>query len=200
MAPPTPVALLHVAVCKEGSVCARPWGGTCLHVHPSIFVGIPNIAQKHINKAKLSVEGIKLTNTESQNYTMEINSTIKASSPVPAKLDPFKGVMYLEDLEPHTPFVEVDFPETTSEDNQKVNVSQFVSITNMEAFTTFNAWLLTNNSLRVTVKGDTKVKVKGIAKKFKVHFKKTITMPGMSLRNWQDRPGLMLTLHRPQEL
>lgn len=147
----------------------------------SIFVAIPKIAQSKINDAKLYVDGIKLTQTQSQNYTMSINSTIRASSPVHATIDPFDGEMWLEDLQPHTPFVQIRFPETSSDDNQKVNVTQFVTITNMDAFTVFNTWLLTNESLRVTVSGKTKVQVKGISKKFDVDFTKTITMPGMTL-------------------
>ena len=154
-----------------GTLCSRIWH--------SIFVAIPKIAQQKINQAKLYVDGILITNTESQNYTMSINSTIEAHSPVKAVISPFKGQMFLEDFQPHTPFVEIDFPETTSDPNQKVNVTQFVSITNMEAFTIFNTWLLVNESLRVTVSGKTQVKVKGISKKFNVDFTKTITMPGM---------------------
>lgn len=146
---------------------------------PSIFVAIPKIAQKKINEAQLAVQGILITNTQSDNYTMAINSTIHASSPVHATISPFKGQMYLEDLEPHTPFVELDFPQTTSDPEQLVNTTQFVTITDMDAFTTFNKFLLTNETLRVTLSGKTHVKVKGIAKKFSVNFKKTITMPGM---------------------
>ncbi|KAL1871056.1 hypothetical protein VTK73DRAFT_2252 [Phialemonium thermophilum] len=145
-----------------------------------IFVGVPHIAQQRINKATLEVQSIVVTHTQSENFTMSIGSTIHADDSVHAVIDPFVGEMYLEDLEPHTPFAEVNFPQTSSKSHQIVNVTQqFVPIKNMEAFTTFNTWLLLNETLRVTVKGKTHVKVSGIGKKFSVDFKKTITMPGI---------------------
>ena len=109
---------------------------------------------------------------------MAINSTIRSDGKVHAKIAPFVGMMYLEDLEPHTPFASLNFPATTSEKFQVVNVSQLLEITDLKALTTFNTWLLTNETLRITIKGDTHVRVKGIAKDYPVTFKKTLTTPG----------------------
>jgi competence protein ComGC len=145
-----------------------------------IFVGIPHIAQQKIDAATLTIEGIRVTNTQTQNFTMSINSTIHSDGSVKATIDGFTGDMYLEDLQPHTPFASVTFPETTSDAIQIVNVTQFTPITNMDAFTTFNTWLLHNKTLRVTVKGDTYIHVSGIAKAFPVSFSKTVEMPGLN--------------------
>lgn len=113
---------------------------------------------------------------------MAVNSTITTDGSTHAEIDAFTGVMYLEDLEPHEAFASIDFPETTSAKLTTVNVSQTVEVTNMEAFITFNTWLLANESLRLTVEGDTKVHVKGISRGFGVTFKKTVDLKGM-------RPG-----------
>ena len=109
---------------------------------------------------------------------MTINTEIKSDGKVKARIEPFVGVMYLEDLPEHRPFARVQFPETTSDKSQIVNVEQFTTIEDMEAFTTFNTWLLHNETFKVTVEGDTKVHVKGIARAYGVTFKKTIDMPG----------------------
>ena len=150
---------------------------------------MPKIAQKKLDQAKLNLKSIVVTNTQSQNYTMAIDSTIEADDSVHADIDGFKGQMYLEDFHPHTSFAEIDFPPTTSSAEQTVSVSQFTPITDLEAFTIFNTWLLINDTLRVTVEGDTKIKVKGISKKFDVTFKKTITMPGKFPMLPTNNPG-----------
>lgn len=170
--------------------CARFWWAhliafiliTVLVVILIIFVAVPKIAQSKINAAELSIDGIFATGTQSQNYTMSINSTIRTDGSVQATIEGFTGVMYLEDLEPHTPFAEIGFPQTTSDALQTVNVSQFIPITNMAAFTTFNTWLLKNDSLRVTITGDTTVYIRGLSKGYSVNFKKTVSLPG--LRNF----------------
>ena len=121
-----------------------------------------------------------MSNTQSESYTMAINSTIRSSSSVKATLDGFTGQMYLEDLEPHTPFASIDFPPTSSAGEQVVNVTQFSPITDMKAFTAFNIWLLANDSVRVTVAGDTTFRVSGISKAFPISFAKTVTLQGES--------------------
>lgn len=109
---------------------------------------------------------------------MAVNSTITTDGSVHAEIDGFTGVMYLEDLEGHEPFASIDFPDTTSAKLTTVNVSQTVEVTNMEAFTTFNTWLLANESLKLTIEGDTNVHLKGISRGFGVTFKKTVDLKG----------------------
>lgn len=112
---------------------------------------------------------------------MSINSTIRVGSHTDATIDAFSGVMYLEDFEPHVPFATVAFPQTTGDTFQVVNISQFMPIPDLEAFTRFNTWLLLNDSIRVTVTGDTNIHVKGISRAYGVTFKKTVTMQGKLL-------------------
>lgn len=153
--------------------------GVVLAVMLTIFVGVQNIAQSKINGAVLEVQGISCTNTETNTFTLGINTTLKSGT-TKATVEAFQGVMYLEDEPSHTPFVTIDFPETQNMPFQTVNISQFVNITNIPALTTFNTWLLNNDSLRVTVLGYPNVKVPGISKKYGVTFKKTVTMPGLN--------------------
>ena len=131
-----------------------------------------------------------MTGTEANSLTMAINSTIRTDGKVHANIDGFTGVMYLEDLEPHTPFASINFPPTTADALQVVNVSQKLDITNMEALTTFNKWLLASESVRITTYGETHVRVKGISRAYPVTFKKTITTPGtrcpLRLADWSS--------------
>lgn len=145
---------------------------------PRLLVAVPKIAQQKLDDAELILDGITVTNTQTQNLTMAIDSTIKTDGSVHATIDGFQGVMYLEDREPHTPFAKINFPETTSDALQTVHVKQFMEIEDVEALTIFNTWLFANESLRVTVVGDTHVHVRGIPRAYPVTFKKTITMPG----------------------
>jgi hypothetical protein len=126
----------------------------------------------------LSIDGIVVTNTQAQNMTMAINSTIRSDGQVHATFEPFQGVMYLEDLQPHTPFAKIDFPETDSDALVLINVTQTLQIENVEALTVFNTWLLANESLKVTVEGNTNVHVRGISRAYPVTFKKTVDIPG----------------------
>ncbi|CAK7213917.1 hypothetical protein SEUCBS140593_002008 [Sporothrix eucalyptigena] len=144
-----------------------------------IFVGVKNIAQSKINAAVLEVQGISCTKTETDNFVLGINTTLKSGT-TKATVEAFEGVMYLEDEPSHTPFVTINFPETQNQPFQTVNISQNVNVTNLDALTTFNAWLLNNETLRVTVQGNPTVKVPGISKGYGVTFKKTVTMPGLN--------------------
>lgn len=145
----------------------------------TIFVGVKNIAQSKINDATLDVLGISCTGTHTNTFTLGINTTLKSGT-TKATVEAFQGVMYLEDEPSHTPFVTINFPETQNQPFQTVNISQPVNITDIPALTTFNTWLLTNESLRVTVLGYPNVVVPGISRKYGVTFKKTLTMPGLN--------------------
>lgn len=160
----------------------------------SIFVAIPKIAQQRINAAKLSIQGISLSQTQSQNYTLSINSTIEADSSISATIDAFEGVMYLEDWAPQTPFARIQFPQTTSAAQTVVNITQFTEILDMNAFTVFNTWFLVNESINVSVEGDTQLSVKGLSRKYDVHFKKTVNMPALASFNGTTVPSSRVSL------
>jgi hypothetical protein len=140
---------------------------------------VPKIAQKKLDEAVLTVQGISASDTKTLNLTMSINSTITTDGSVHATVANFTGDMYLEDVVPHRTFAKLQFPTTESSAFQVVNVSQFLPVDDMEAFTQFNTWLLHNETLRVTIRGDTTVRVSGIARDYPVTFSKTIEMPGL---------------------
>ena len=119
---------------------------------------------------------------------MAINSTLRADDSIHAVIDPFEGVMFLEDWEPQTPFARLQFPQTTSASQSAINLTQFVDILDMNAFTVFNTWVLVNETLRVSVEGDTHLKVNGISRKYPVHFKKVVELKGLNNFNGTTVP------------
>jgi len=146
-----------------------------------IFVGVPNIAQDKLDEAKLNIDGVNILETEPDNYRMEVNSTITTDGKIHADVDAFTGTMYLEGIEPRLAFATLDFPATTAEKHQTVNVSQHVTIADMDAFTTFNVWFTNNETVQISVEGDTKVKPQGLDRKYDVKFRKTLDVSGLNL-------------------
>ncbi|KAL7789424.1 hypothetical protein V8C37DRAFT_386482 [Trichoderma ceciliae] len=157
--------------------------GVVLVVCLVIFVGVPKIAQSKVNHAKLEVQGVNVLNSKPNSITLQINSTITTDGSIKANIDSFDGVMYLEDLPDHTPFLNITFPATNGDKHQQVNITQEVQIQNPDPFNTFNIWFAANETLRVTIEGRTKVKPSGLSTKFGVTFKKTIVMNGLNLFN-----------------
>lgn len=163
-----------------------------------IFVGVPKIAQGKVNDAELQIDSIVASNTQENNFTMSVNSTIRLSSSTSATIDGFEGVMYLEDFDPPTPFARLAFPQTTGDSMQVVNISQFTPITDLDAFTRFNTWLLLNDSIRVTIEGDTKIHVKGLSRAYPINFKKTVTLTGLQNFNGTTVPYSTVSLTRDE--
>ncbi|KAK1512768.1 hypothetical protein CTAM01_00163 [Colletotrichum tamarilloi] len=168
--------------------CARFWwlyligsvAGILLVVLLIIFVAVPKIAQKKLDDAELTVDSIIVSQTTPTSYNMAINSTLRSDGSVKATIEGFDGKMFLTDLPGEVAFVNLTFPETKSVKLQTVNISQPIEINDMPAFTTFNTWLQNNESVRVTVKGDTHIKVNGIARRYGVTFKNTMTLKGLN--------------------
>lgn len=140
---------------------------------------MPRIGQDKVNDAKLEIQGVNILDATSNSFIMEINSTIKTDGTVHADIAAFEGEMYLADLEPHTAFATLQFPETNANKHQMVNISQEVQVKDMDAFTTFNTWFVSNDTLRITISGKTTFKPAGLDRKYDVNFKKTVTVNGL---------------------
>ncbi|KAI1425386.1 hypothetical protein F5Y12DRAFT_747314 [Xylaria sp. FL1777] len=148
---------------------------------PSVLlVAVPKTAQQKLNEAKLTIDGISVTNTQPDSVLMAINSTIEADDSVHATIDAFQGTLYLADVDPPLAFAQFNFPQTTSSAVQTVNISQEVQISDQNAFTTFNKALLSSVSTNVQVKGDTHIHVQGISRAYPVTFDKTVSVKGLN--------------------
>ncbi|KAI0506117.1 hypothetical protein F5B22DRAFT_625287 [Xylaria bambusicola] len=153
---------------------------TVIVVPSVLLVAVPKIAQQKLDGAKLTIDGITVTNTQTDSLIMAINSTIEADDSVHATVDAFQGTMYLADVDPPLAFAHIDFPQTTSSSMQAVNVSQEIRISNQDAFTTFNKALLSSVSVNVQVKGDTHIHVRGVSRAYPATFDKTVALAGLN--------------------
>ncbi|KAJ8121719.1 hypothetical protein O1611_g10025 [Lasiodiplodia mahajangana] len=153
---------------------------TVVIVPSVLLVAVPRMAQQRLNAAKLTIDGIAITHTQTDSLAIAINSTIRADDSVHATIDPFKGTLYLANVSPPLAFAEIDFPQTSSASRQAVNVSQEMQVLDINALTAFNTVLLTNDSVSVQVKGDTHIHVRGISRAYSVTFDKTVTLKGLS--------------------
>ncbi|KAI4869274.1 hypothetical protein F4820DRAFT_407766 [Hypoxylon rubiginosum] len=137
------------------------------------------MAQQKLDQATLSIDSIVVTNTQTDSIHMAINSTITTDGSTHATIDSFEGTMYLADIHPPLAFATINFPETTSDAFQTVNVSQEVPISDLNAFTTFNTHLIQRESVNVLVRGDTFVHVQGLSRAYGVTFSKPVTLQGL---------------------
>lgn len=142
---------------------------------------MPKIAQSKIDDAKLEIQSVSILDSESESYTMDIDSTITTDGSIHANIDGFTGNMYLEDVEGHKPFATLDFPETNGDKHQLVNVTQRVKITDMDAFKAFNIEFVQKETVRITVEGKTKVQPSGLNRKYGVTFKKTLEVKALNM-------------------
>ncbi|KAI0148128.1 hypothetical protein F4776DRAFT_300780 [Hypoxylon sp. NC0597] len=145
-----------------------------------LLVAVPKMAQQKLNEAALAIDGIVITNVETNSLNMAINSTITTDGSTHATIDGFEGTMYLADTDPPLAFAKINFPETTSDALQTVNVSQEIPISDQGAFTTFNEHLMQQETVNVAVKGDTHVHVSGISRAYGVTFSKTVPLRGLN--------------------
>ncbi|KAI0890505.1 uncharacterized protein GGS22DRAFT_151062 [Annulohypoxylon maeteangense] len=145
-----------------------------------ILVAVPRMAQKKLDDATLTIDGISVTNVQTNSLNMAINSTITTDGSTHATIDGFEGTMYLADVNPPLAFAKINFPETTSDAHQTVNVSQEIQISDQNAFTTFNEHLIQRESVYVLVKGDTNIHVRGISRAYSATFSKTVPLKGLN--------------------
>jgi hypothetical protein len=138
------------------------------------------MAQQKIDAAVLHIDGITVTDSETASLNMAINSTITTDGSTHATIAGFTASMWLEDYDPPFQFASIDFPATASDALVVVNVSQTVPVKYLTELTIFNTYLLGSPSVNVSIRGDTTVRVSGIARDYAVKFDKTVTISGFN--------------------
>ncbi|KAI1856972.1 uncharacterized protein JN550_013538 [Neoarthrinium moseri] len=145
-----------------------------------ILVAVPKMAQQKVDAAHLSIEGITISQSETNSLNMAINSTITTDGSAHAKIAAFSGTMWLLDHDPPLAFATVDFPEVSSDALVTVNTSQHLPIEHMEELTLFNQYLLAKETVNVRVQGDTTIRVSGIARDYPITFSKDVEIVGFN--------------------
>lgn len=102
--------------------------------------------------------------------------------------------MYLEDKLPHRPFLTLNMPSIKTTSKQIININQDFEIKDMDAFATYNTWFSSNESLWITIDGDTTVRPSGLNRDFDVDYKKTYQIKGLNKLKGLDVVESDLTL------
>ncbi|KAH8733707.1 hypothetical protein BGZ61DRAFT_565787 [Ilyonectria robusta] len=155
---------------------------TVLVVPLILLVAIPKLAQSKINSAKFHIDGITITKTRTKTMTVALNASmgVTGTAGLKATIAKFPAELYLADLEPYTTFLTLDFPKTSASSHINLNITQDIEIQNMEAFTTFAAWLLGKETLNLGMRGKTSIRVRGISRNYGISFKKSIELKGVN--------------------
>lgn len=137
------------------------------------------MAQKKVDEAQLNIDGVAVTQTEANSFNLAINSTITTDGSAHATIHAFNGTMWLLDETP-VAFASVMFPETASDAEVPVNISQTVTVDHLSELTAFNQALLVNETVNVRVNGSTTIRVSGIARDYPITFSKDIVFQGFN--------------------
>lgn len=153
------------------------------HNLPSLLVAVPKMAQSRLDNASLRIDSVVISQVEKDSFNMAINSTILADNSVHAIIRAFDGTMSLlpsKDGAAPVAFAKFQFPETASSAQVAVNVSQKVAVEDTSSLVAFNEALLSQESVRVRVEGDTQIRVSGIARDYPVTFRKDMELKALS--------------------
>ncbi|KAJ6255879.1 hypothetical protein Dda_9338 [Drechslerella dactyloides] len=146
-----------------------------------IFGAIPAIAQDSVNDSTLQVDGIAITSPSNTKFTLSMNSTVHAHSPVSASFSPQTFEMYLPPAagEPVVPFMQLSIGGLKVENTFTINVSDVATnIMNQDAYLQFSGKVLKNNDLDLGVRSSPQVNIGSI--KFHVDYQKTVSLKGLN--------------------
>ncbi|KAG5999812.1 hypothetical protein E4U43_001846 [Claviceps pusilla] len=164
-----------------------------------IFVGVGKIAQSKINSADLEIQSTQVLDSQPDKFLMQIDSTITTDGTVKADIDPFLGDLTLLDVPNAKPFIQVPFPATNANKFQTVNISQEVTIADMDAFEQFNMNFFQKEIVRISIHGKTQVQPAGLSKKYDVDFYKVAEFKGLNKLNGTTLSDMQIKIGIPQE-
>jgi hypothetical protein len=146
----------------------------------SVFVGVPNIAQKGINDARLSLEAQVVTSPTSDSINVMMNTTTENGNSYHPQLYSFKAALFLEDTEPDIkPFGYINIPAVKATKQFTTIVNQNMTIVDQEQFARYNQLVLTSETYRVGLRGRVPLKEGGLPKTT-IDFNHVITSKGIS--------------------
>lgn len=137
-----------------------------LHSNMSrIFVGMPNIAQKSINKARLTLESQSVTSPKPGSVHVKMNTTTESNSSRHPQLYSFKAALFLEDTKPDIkPFGYIQIPDVKATSEFTTIVDQEMEIVDQEQFARYNGLVLASETYRVAIRGRIPLKEGGLPK------------------------------------
>ncbi|KAK7540535.1 uncharacterized protein J3D65DRAFT_548509 [Phyllosticta citribraziliensis] len=150
---------------------------------PTIYLGVPKIAQAELNKAKTNVTSEKLTNPTPDTFHIALNSTVNSPSPYKPILKSFNASLHLQNNDSKSdskPFAYVTIPEMKV--NTGVNImylEQDVSIADMEQFVDYSKKVLGSEEFQMVIKGRPGLKLGGLPI-YTLNFRQVVSQKGLN--------------------
>ncbi|KIW04146.1 uncharacterized protein PV09_04954 [Verruconis gallopava] len=145
-----------------------------------VFVGIPNIAQKAINEASLTLESQVVTFPQPDSIHVMMNTTVTNPSSYHPQLYSFQAALFLEDTEPDIkPFGYIEIPAAKAESTFSSIINQQMNITDQEQFARYNQLVLSSETYRVALRGRIPLKEGGLPKTT-VNFNHVVESKGLN--------------------
>lgn len=165
--------------------CRKFWWCDCLVliiivlvvILPIIYVAIPNIAQKEINKSTLEVTAQEVTNPQPDGIHLKLESLIKSDSKFHPEISGFEASLTLKGAS--TPFIKINIPDAKSEKETRVTVDQDVKLDNKTAFIEYTKAVMGSDTFEVELNGKTKLHLKGLPG-MDVNYNKVVSMKGLN--------------------
>ncbi|KAL9100412.1 MAG: hypothetical protein Q9163_004210 [Psora crenata] len=134
------------------------------------------IAQDNLNKSTLTITSLVLSNPKANSFHLFQNSTVGNPSAYHPQLDAFNASVALHGGKP---YASIEIPHLHATRKAISIVDQDVTITDMDAFLAYNAAVLSQEEVKVNVRGKTKLhEMKFPATT--VDYRKTATMKGLN--------------------
>jgi hypothetical protein len=145
-----------------------------------IFVGMPKVAQKNINNARLSLESQEVTSPRPGTVHVTMNTTTESRSSRHPQLYSFKAALFLEDTKPDIkPFGYIEIPAAKAESVFSILIDQDMEIVDQEQFARYNGMVLASETYRVGLKGRIPLK-EGSLPKTTVDFNHVLESKGLN--------------------
>jgi len=159
-----------------------------------IFVGMPNIAQKSINNARLFLESQEVTSPKPDSVHVRMNTTTESNSSRHPQLYSFRAALFLEDTMPDIkPFGYIEIPAAKAESEFTTIVDQEMEIVDQEQFARYNGMVLASETYRVAIRGRIPLK-QGDLPKTTVNFNHVIESKGLNGLQGLDIRNISITL------
>jgi hypothetical protein len=150
---------------------------------------MPNIAQKGINDARLTLEAQAVTSPTPNSVHLLMNTTSHSDSSYHPQLYPFRAALFLEDTEPDIkPFGYLDMPAVKAAKTVTIVVNQDMEIADQDQFARYNKLVLTSDTYRVAIRGRVPLKEGGLPKTT-VDFNHVVTSKGTSGKELPYHPS-----------
>ncbi|KAG7007882.1 ubiquitin carboxyl-terminal hydrolase [Physcia stellaris] len=144
-----------------------------------VYVAFPRMAQAGINDSRLQIQSVTLSDPTPNSFHLEQTAVAGNSGNYHPRLDAFNASLSLDGSEKDVPYAYITLPAIHASKTTTIRVNQTVQITDLAAFNEYNAALLGSASVKICLKGRTKLHEMRFPTTT-VDFDKVVTMKGLN--------------------